>query len=138
MQELIEKAIQWGEERGIFEHSNPTKQLMKSASELGEMFDAFAKEDWEQFKCETGDFIVTLILLSEFARIPFFIRTRKEATNDFSFHFLAELHERMSYLMRFEVNSHSDFIYSFNSLLNCLGRLTDSINVSPEQCLALA
>lgn len=65
MQELINQVIQWGEDRGIFAHSTPTKQIMKSASELGEIFDAFAKEDMEAAKLEIGDFMVTLILFAK-------------------------------------------------------------------------
>jgi len=61
-QELEEKVIQWAKDRQIIPNSNPTAQLMKTMSELGELADATLKGDAIAIVDGVGDVLVTLIL----------------------------------------------------------------------------
>ena len=65
MQELQNKIIQWAEEKGIFEKSDPTSQFLKTISEVGELADAVNKNDLPEIKDAIGDVTVTLILHAE-------------------------------------------------------------------------
>jgi NTP pyrophosphatase (non-canonical NTP hydrolase) len=60
--ELEEKVVQWAMDRQIIPNSNPTAQLMKTMSELGELADATLKGDMAGVKDGVGDVLVTLIL----------------------------------------------------------------------------
>lgn len=53
---------QWAHARHIIPNSNPTAQLMKTMSELGELADATLKTDWPEIEDGVGDVLVTLIL----------------------------------------------------------------------------
>lgn len=59
---LEELIIDWADVRGIFEHSNPKAQLLKGASEFGELCDAVIKG--EPVIDHIGDTHVTLVLLT--------------------------------------------------------------------------
>jgi NTP pyrophosphatase (non-canonical NTP hydrolase) len=61
-QELEIKVLQWAAERRIIPNSNPTAQLMKTMSELGELADATLKDDHPNVVDGIGDVLVTLIL----------------------------------------------------------------------------
>jgi NTP pyrophosphatase (non-canonical NTP hydrolase) len=61
-EELQEKVVQWAKDRQIIPNSNPTAQLMKTMSELGELADATLKSDREGIIDGIGDVLVTLIL----------------------------------------------------------------------------
>jgi NTP pyrophosphatase (non-canonical NTP hydrolase) len=61
-QELEENVIQWAKDRQIIPNSNPTAQLMKTMSELGELADATLKNDRTEIVDGVGDVLVTLIL----------------------------------------------------------------------------
>jgi NTP pyrophosphatase (non-canonical NTP hydrolase) len=61
-QELEAKVIQWARLRQIIPNSNPTSQLMKTMSELGELADATLKGNMRGVQDGVGDVIVTLIL----------------------------------------------------------------------------
>ena len=54
--------VQWARDRQIIPNSNPTAQLMKTMSELGELADATLKGDMLGVKDGVGDVLVTLIL----------------------------------------------------------------------------
>jgi NTP pyrophosphatase (non-canonical NTP hydrolase) len=60
--ELEEKVVQWATDRKIIPNSNPTAQLMKTMSELGELADATLKGDTTAIVDGVGDVLVTLIL----------------------------------------------------------------------------
>jgi NTP pyrophosphatase (non-canonical NTP hydrolase) len=62
--ELEEKVVQWAMDRQIIPNSNPTAQLMKTMSELGELADATLKNDVDGVIDGIGDVLVTLILFS--------------------------------------------------------------------------
>jgi NTP pyrophosphatase (non-canonical NTP hydrolase) len=64
-QELEEKVLQWAMDRKIIPNSNPTAQLMKTMSELGELADATLKRDDDGIMDGVGDVLVTLILYCE-------------------------------------------------------------------------
>jgi NTP pyrophosphatase (non-canonical NTP hydrolase) len=64
-QELEENVIQWARDRQIIPNSNPTAQLMKTMSELGELADATLKDDGEGVVDGIGDVLVTLILYAQ-------------------------------------------------------------------------
>lgn len=61
-QELEALVVAWAKERQIIPNSNPTAQLMKTMSELGELADATLKSDWKEIEDGVGDVLVTLIL----------------------------------------------------------------------------
>lgn len=51
----------WAKERGIYTHSTPTAQLLKTLSEIGELADAVIKSDREALKDAIGDVAVCLV-----------------------------------------------------------------------------
>ena len=61
-EELEAKVVQWARLRKIIPNSNPTAQLMKTMSELGELADATLKNDMAGVSDGVGDVLVTLIL----------------------------------------------------------------------------
>jgi NTP pyrophosphatase (non-canonical NTP hydrolase) len=61
-QELEAAVVQWAKDRQIIPNSNPTAQLMKTLSELGELADATLKSNAADVKDGVGDVLVTLIL----------------------------------------------------------------------------
>jgi len=61
-EELEAKVVHWARLRQIIPNSNPTAQLMKTVSELGELADATLKNDMIGVKDGVGDVLVTLIL----------------------------------------------------------------------------
>lgn len=68
-QELEERVLQWATDRKIIPNSNPTAQLMKTMSELGELADATLKSDMAEIKDGVGDVLVTLLLYCKLAGI---------------------------------------------------------------------
>lgn len=60
--EVHQKVLRWAHDRQIIPHSNPTAQLMKTMSELGELADATLKSDDDEIVDGVGDVLVTLIL----------------------------------------------------------------------------
>lgn len=61
-EDLHTLVTRWACERRIVPNSNPTAQLMKTMSELGELADATLKRDWAEIEDGVGDVLVTLIL----------------------------------------------------------------------------
>ena len=61
MNELERMVAEWSNDRGIYEHSTPTAQLLKAMSEMGELADAEAKGDEPEKIDAVGDIIVCLI-----------------------------------------------------------------------------
>jgi NTP pyrophosphatase (non-canonical NTP hydrolase) len=59
---LNQQVIQWAEERGIFEKSNPRKQMDKTLEEIQELSDAIDANDRAGIIDGIGDVVVTLIL----------------------------------------------------------------------------
>jgi len=54
--------IHWAQQRKIIPNSNPSTQLLKTLSELGELADATIKNDRAGIIDGVGDVLVTLIL----------------------------------------------------------------------------
>lgn len=63
VKEQIKLVEEWGEECGIFKHSNYKKQFEKTVEEVTELGQALLKETDEEAQGELGDVLVTLILL---------------------------------------------------------------------------
>ena len=59
--DLEMKVVQWSEARNIIPNSTPQAQLLKAASELGELADATMKNDEDGCKDGVGDVVVCLI-----------------------------------------------------------------------------
>lgn len=57
--------INWGLEKGILAKANHQAQMLKCVSEVGELADAVAKNDFDAIIDGVGDVLVTLILLCE-------------------------------------------------------------------------
>lgn len=58
---------QWANDRGIYEHSTITAQLLKALSELGELADAIIKGDRDGLKDAIGDVAVCMVNANRFA-----------------------------------------------------------------------
>ena len=65
LDELENKVVFWGMERGITINGNPETQALKLASELGELADNIAKGRYKAAKDDIGDMIVVLIMIAE-------------------------------------------------------------------------
>lgn len=66
MRELIEKTIDWAEERNLINGSTPEKQLEKTAGELIELAIEVGKcSPRSKTSLELGDILVTLIIVAE-------------------------------------------------------------------------
>lgn len=61
MEEFISNVQNWASERGIYDHSTSTAQLLKAISEVGELADAHAKNDMPEVKDAVGDILVCLV-----------------------------------------------------------------------------
>jgi len=71
MNNLIEKVIQWAEDRGIIANSTAEKQMLKTIEEVGELAKAIAKNDMPGIIDGIGDVMVTLIIQSHKQRLYF-------------------------------------------------------------------
>jgi NTP pyrophosphatase (non-canonical NTP hydrolase) len=60
--DLEMKIVQWGEARGIVQHSTPAAQAKKTIEELDELLAAIKADDREAMKDAYGDILVTLIM----------------------------------------------------------------------------
>lgn len=73
MRELIEKVVQWAEDRNLIEGSTPAKQLEKTAAELVELCVAVGRDSTAPSRATygnevadgIGDVLVTLIIVAE-------------------------------------------------------------------------
>jgi NTP pyrophosphatase (non-canonical NTP hydrolase) len=61
MKEFITNVQNWASERGIYDYSTGTAQLLKAISEMGELADAHAKMDILEMKDAVGDILVCLV-----------------------------------------------------------------------------
>ena len=61
MKEFITNVQNWASERGIYDYSTSTAQLLKAISEMGELADAHAKMDILEMKDAVGDILVCLV-----------------------------------------------------------------------------
>ena len=61
----INKVLNWALDRQIIPNAKPHVQLMKTGSELGELFDAEIKGDMPGIVDGIGDVLVTLIIYAE-------------------------------------------------------------------------
>lgn len=56
------KVIQWGEKRGIVQHSTPLAQAKKTLSEVEELFYAIQTNDKAKMEDVYGHILVTLVM----------------------------------------------------------------------------
>jgi len=61
LDELEPLIATWANDRGIYEHSNATAQLLKAVSEMGELADAEVKNENAEQIDAVGDIVVCLI-----------------------------------------------------------------------------
>ena len=61
LDDLVERVEQWARDRQIIPNSNPSAQLLKCMSELGELADATLKHNRFEIIDGLGDTLVTLI-----------------------------------------------------------------------------
>lgn len=64
-EEVQEAVINWGDDKGILTKSTPSKQLLKTLEELGELAAGTCRDDEYLIKDSVGDVLVTLILYCE-------------------------------------------------------------------------
>jgi len=62
--ELIQATIEWGNQRGLIQERNATRQMLKVTEEIGELAGSIAKNKREDTIDAIGDSFVTLIILS--------------------------------------------------------------------------
>jgi len=62
--ELIQATIEWGNQRGLIQERNATRQMLKVTEEIGELAGSLAKNKREDTIDAIGDSFVTLIILS--------------------------------------------------------------------------
>lgn len=62
---LIDKTIEWAEDRNLIEHTpeRARAQMLKVMAEVGEFADEVASGDWQKQTDELGDVLVTLIIV---------------------------------------------------------------------------
>lgn len=68
---LIEKVIDWAEQRGIFKSSSPERQLDKTFEEANELSTAIEERNLPEIKDAIGDITVTLILQAHMNGLDF-------------------------------------------------------------------
>lgn len=64
-EKLEDLVLKWAHERGIIENGDPSSQLLKAVSEMGELADAEAKKDFKEMADAVGDILVCLIIYCE-------------------------------------------------------------------------
>lgn len=67
--DLYEKVIQWGVDKGILDKADAKAQMLKCMAEVGELADGVAKGDIDEIIDGVGDVMVTLILLCNIKEI---------------------------------------------------------------------
>lgn len=75
----------WAAARGIYEHSTPEAQLLKTVSEVGELADAIIKNDLAGLKDAIGDVTVCLVnhaKMVEQELSPLEVRTEVDAPSN--------------------------------------------------------
>lgn len=63
MNESVEKIIEWAIDKGL-DTANAADQFMKIVEELGEVGQAYTREQPENLKLELGDVLVTVIIFA--------------------------------------------------------------------------
>lgn len=63
-EQLIDRIIQWGEDRNLIKGSTPERQVKKTQEELDELKEAIGEENGEAIIDGIGDVAVTLILIA--------------------------------------------------------------------------
>ena len=63
-EQLIDRIIQWGEDRNLIKGSTPERQVKKTQEELDELKEAIGEENGEAIIDGIGDDAVTLILIA--------------------------------------------------------------------------
>lgn len=71
MNQLHNKTIHWAEEKGILQHSNPKRQLLKTHEEIGELLKAIQDNNLDEIKDAIGDILVTLIIYNRLAGLKY-------------------------------------------------------------------
>ena len=76
MQDLIDKVVQWAEDRNLIDGSNPERQVFKTMEEATELAVAIGRRDGDfiridEIKDAIGDVTVTLIIIAEQVGISF-------------------------------------------------------------------
>jgi len=62
--ELIQATIEWGNQRGLIQERNATRQMLKVTEEIGELAAAISRNKRDDTIDAIGDSLVTLIILS--------------------------------------------------------------------------
>lgn len=65
LEDLRSMSVQWAKDRQIIPNSNPSTQLLKGLSELGELADATIKGDRAKIEDGVGDVLVVLSIYCE-------------------------------------------------------------------------
>ncbi len=63
MNDLIKKVNEWAIDKGL-DAANPADQFMKIVEEIGEVGQAYTREQPENLKLELGDVLVTVIIFA--------------------------------------------------------------------------
>ncbi len=63
MEKLVKNVEEWAIDKGL-DKSNPADQFMKIVEEMGELGQAFTREQTDNLKLELGDVLVTVIIFA--------------------------------------------------------------------------
>jgi hypothetical protein len=139
LQELTEKIIKWGEDKGIYENSTYQHQLNKTLEEVTELHKAIIENDVDEVKDAIGDIYVTLVMASQFEEhIMDAIEFRYDEHNaglsiDESLEELHYILECLAHLMNYyKKNSIED---NAISILICLKIITFNFNIHFIDCI---
>lgn len=64
MDELVKLVEQWSKDKGL-NQAEPSKQMLKTVEEVGEVAAALARGNQDQLRDGIGDVVVTLIILAQ-------------------------------------------------------------------------
>ena len=70
-EQLIDRIIQWGEDRNLIKGSTPERQVKKTQEELDELKEAIGEENGPAIVDAIGDVAVTLIMIAAQVGIRF-------------------------------------------------------------------
>ena len=62
--QLIQATIEWGNQRGLIQERNASRQMLKVMEEVGELAGSLAKNKRDETIDAIGDSLVTIIILS--------------------------------------------------------------------------
>lgn len=135
--EFVENVQQWAKERGIYEHSTPQAQLMKTLSEGGELADALIKGDRDGMLDGVGDSVVCLVNYATMIGDTAFLGDF-ESIEEFQ-EVIDTPHECLGYFFNEVSNLVTDYVDgSYEKAIACLIEFCNLMSLSFPDCCTQA